>query len=65
MIDMCLEYLDEQAPPLPVPEFEVRGTVPLHDSESSELLLLLQKGSEKKNNKKIKINKILHIIQFL
>ena len=30
-----------KSPPLPVPEFEVRGTVPLQDSDSVQLLNFL------------------------
>lgn len=32
-------HLDEQSPPLPVPQLEVGGTVPLHHPQSALLLL--------------------------
>lgn len=47
VIWLCVQYLGEQPPPLPVPEFEVSSAVPLHDPQSAHLLLLLQEGSEK------------------
>lgn len=43
-------HLCKQPPPLPVPEFKVRGTVPLHHPHSAQLLLLLHKGPETKTN---------------
>lgn len=34
-------HLGEDAPPLPVPQFQVRGAVPLQDLQRAQLLLLL------------------------
>lgn len=39
-------HLREDAPPLPVPQLQVRGAVPLQDLQGAELLLLLGKGPE-------------------
>ncbi len=40
-------YLGEESPPLPVSELQVRSTVPLHHTQSAELLLLLMKRPER------------------
>ena len=39
-------HLGENAPPLPVAQLQVGGTVPLEDFQGTELLLLLGKGPE-------------------
>ena len=52
MIHKLSKYLKEwldfsvEPPPLPVPQHQVAGTVPLEDLQSAELLLLLSEGPE-------------------
>lgn len=42
-------YLGEEPPPLPVPQLEVGGAVPLQDLHGCQLLLPLGKGPEKRD----------------
>lgn len=50
------QHLGEEPPPLPVPQFEVGSTVPLHDSQSTQLLLPLHEGSDKYKNGYLLVN---------
>ena len=49
-LQQCV-YLGEEPPPLPVPEFEVSGAVPLDHLHSSQLLLSLREGSGDRKEK--------------
>lgn len=44
-------HLGEDAPPLPVPQLQVRGTVALQHLQSTQLLLLLGEGPEEGEGK--------------
>lgn len=44
-------HLGEDAPPLPVPQLQVRGTVALQHLQGTQLLLLLGEGPEEKEGK--------------